>query len=335
MEKKVILPFEEQPYSLMYQGGAFSMGIIQANAKEDITPWLSSRYLNCWFSLAGGRHKFGYYLSESWPVTEGIMLHQYVRLFPSVLEELFCEDFLSFSKQMMDLGWYPHGLFNEQYIPGKRDYQKEYHVHDFLLIGYDDFEEVCYSVGYLEDGHFQKFSIPYSNMQQSILTMEDAKPTFNFWKLNKNAIFSLNIEKIILGLSEYLNSTISDEREKYDRSWGLEAVRNLGKYMMSCCEEQRSVDSRYTRGIMEHKNYMKMRVEYLLKHEYLSEKRYLELSEQVLKLSEKIHLLGLKYNITKNQNIGEHIVNLIEESICTELKYLPSVLSDLKSKEGE
>ena len=38
MKKKVILPFEDHPYSLTYHYIAFPMGIIQGNAKKDITP---------------------------------------------------------------------------------------------------------------------------------------------------------------------------------------------------------------------------------------------------------------------------------------------------------
>ena len=49
MKKKVLLPFEDKPYSQMYHGCAFSMGIIQGNAQKDLTPWLSSKYINCWY----------------------------------------------------------------------------------------------------------------------------------------------------------------------------------------------------------------------------------------------------------------------------------------------
>ena len=334
MKKKVILPFEDHPYSLMYQGGAFPAGIIQANAKEDITPWLSSRYINCWFDPKVA-NKFSYYLSENWPAAEGILLQQRINLFPGLLEKLFHEELFDLSKRMMDQGWYPHGNFNEEYIPGKAAYQKRRYGHDFMLIGYDDFEEVYFSVGYLGDGHFQKFPIPYENMKQSIQTLKHAKPVFNFWKLNPNAQFSFNLDKIILELSEYLDSTTSNEMYKYDRTWGIESLRVLGNHMLPLCKNQERIDLRYPRGLMEYKEYMKIRIEYLLQRGYLSKQNYLKNAEQVFQLAKNIHMLSIKYMLTGNVALGDRIYALIEQIIAKELEYLPNVLAELKSKQGE
>lgn len=65
MAKLIILPFEDKPIALMYQTCAFCMGIIQGNAKTDITPWLSSKFINCRFSPLA-KNKFIYYVFDRW-----------------------------------------------------------------------------------------------------------------------------------------------------------------------------------------------------------------------------------------------------------------------------
>ena len=50
MKRKIILPFDDYPIPSMYHNVAFPMGIIQGNAKGDITPWLCGKFLNCYFN---------------------------------------------------------------------------------------------------------------------------------------------------------------------------------------------------------------------------------------------------------------------------------------------
>ena len=61
MDKKIILPFEDNPYTTVYQTGAFPMGIIQANAKDkDIIPWLCGKFINY---RATTSEKFQFYIN--------------------------------------------------------------------------------------------------------------------------------------------------------------------------------------------------------------------------------------------------------------------------------
>ena len=88
MKKKVILPFDDNPYSLMYHGSAFPLGIIQGNATEDLTPWLSSKYINCWFAPTWG-NKFAYYVTDHWATGYKILLQQRIDLFPEQYDLIF------------------------------------------------------------------------------------------------------------------------------------------------------------------------------------------------------------------------------------------------------
>ena len=95
------------------------------------------------------------------------------------------------------------------------------------------------------------------------------------------------------------------------------------------------MDIRHTRGIMEHKFFMKMRIEYLLNHGYLSENDYLTLAEAVYREAERAHLLALKYDMTGRQSLVSGICSCLEEMHLTEKSYLTAVLKDLTVRTGK
>ena len=328
MKKKVLLPFEDNPYSQMYQGCAFSMGIIQGNAQKDLTPWLSSKYINCWY-YENLPNKFSYYFSDHWAVEDQILFHQSMDLSTDMFRALYGNDVLALFRKMLDMGFYPHGEFNEEYIPGKRSYQKYYHYHDYILIGYDDNAKQFVSAGYLMDRKYQRFFIPYENMRQSIETVQTGKFHCDFWKYNPNASFELNEKRLLQELSDYLECRITGKTFSANRACGLDAFVALAEHFVKTATEKQYIDDRYTKGVMEHKFYMKMRINYLLEKGYLKCLEYAEIADRVLKMSEKVHLMAMKYNYTGKFSIVEQICLLLNEMVGVEKDYLSRVLSEL------
>ena len=323
MKMQVILPFEDNPYTLMYHYTAFPMGIIQGNAKEDITPWLCGRHINCWFDKTW-INQFCICVSDNYGVSDGIITSENISVFPALLEELF-ENPLQLFRTMIDQGTYPNGSYNEEFIPGKYSYQKEYYSHDFLLIGYDDVEQSFISAGYLADRQFHRFSIPYESMAQAIKTMRASKCSYTFWRFQPNAVFRLNLSRIVSDLCDYLQSKTSLKIYSKKRIWGMEAVEQLIVFFA----ESECIDSRYTRGIMEHKFFMQMRMSYLFEKGYLKKESYCNLSTQIYKMSESVRMLSLKYNLTGNQSLIPKICETMREMQRLEREYLPAVLNDL------
>lgn len=76
VKKKVILPFENPPYSLMYHFHA----IIQGNAREDIMPWLCGKFMNCSFDKNPKViNRFINCSSDLWNANDSILLKQRFR----------------------------------------------------------------------------------------------------------------------------------------------------------------------------------------------------------------------------------------------------------------
>lgn len=328
MQRKVILSFENNPLSLMYHGTAFPIGIVQGNATTDVTPWLCGKYINCSFGPTF-INKFSISINDSWFVGDNILTQQRVDLYPQLYNSIFKKNIIFYFKKMICNNCYIHGSYNEEYIPNKDHYQKSYFSHNFLLIGYDDSKESFLSVGYLKGQKFARYYIPYDCMEQSIETLKNPKFSFNFWSYNSSYLYVLNMNRIILELDDYLHSRTSMKIFSKDRFWGIEAITQLAEYYLQHCNLSNGVDNRYTLGLREHKSFMYRRIEYLVNNGVLSDYSYLDNAEQVSKLSNDVHLLGIKFNLTARNNILQYIKQNISSMISIEKSYLYDVLSEL------
>lgn len=328
MKKKEILPFEDQPYSLMFHHTAFAMGMIQANAREDITPWLCGKYIN--WSL---HRQDPYYFSivqDERGLEERILLTQRQELFPKTYRAIF-GDIIEELKRAISLGNYPYGSYNEEFIPGKVHYQKRYYSHNYLLIGYDDSEQAFVSVGYLEDHRFQRYRIAYEDMRRALETLQSPKIVSELYRFNPDAKFELNLPRVTRELSNYLASvpTLGG-----DFDWGLSVYEKLTAFFDSLGNDGKPLDIRQTRGIMEHKFFIKMRVEYLLKQGYLCDEAALARAEEVYREAERTHLLALKYNLTGRVSLISGINDALHRMCEAERDYLPGVLDALEACKG-
>ena len=335
MKKRVCLPFEDQPYTLMYHNVAFPTGIIQGNTTGDILPWLCGKYINCLLhknSMAMNR--FNICVSDNWAVHDGILFRQRLDVFPEMFN-LICGDYVSFFRKMIAMGNYVNGTYNEEFIPGKSNYNKKYFSHDFLLIGYDDVTGNFISVGYLKDQKFQRFLIPYDNMRNAIVSMKQSKLCFDFLEYNSFAQYTLGMNRIISELNDYIFSTTSMKISLAGKYWGLDAIQHLGCVFEDNAQKGELIDVRYTRGLMEHKFFMQMRINYLHAHGYIDVAHARDLSEQIYKMSTQVYLLAIKYNISSNKTIGVNIKERINEIVQIEREYLPIVLEKLQKRAAE
>ena len=107
MQKQVLLPFEDHPYTLTYHNLAFPMGIIQANQTEDMTPWLCGKVLNCCFE-ENGWNQFVYNVTTPWFLDDKMFLHQRAELTPALLDGLL-GGLLPLLKNILQTGAYIHG----------------------------------------------------------------------------------------------------------------------------------------------------------------------------------------------------------------------------------
>jgi len=328
MKDKVLLPFDNNPLTIMYHYSAFAMGIIQANAKTDITPWFCRRYTNCSFDETYA-HKFSVSLTDHWSVYDGILLMQSISFHPDTYKKMGL-DLLQLMKQMLSDQSYIYGHYNEQYIPGKDSYGIKYRSHDFLLIGYDDAAQVFHSVGYMKDRKFHCYDISYENMLKALLTLQESTISLEFYSFNPNADFSANHEATLSRVDNYLDSNNGTDIHIGKHTYGVTAIADLAEYYRNKTKNPSAFDHRYTRGLMEHKKFMLMRLQYYADIGYLKNEKYLAEAKAVLSMANTVHLLGLKFVASKERNLLNRLCDIMVSLNEREKAYLPEALKEIR-----
>lgn len=331
MKKEILLPFEDDCYTLSYQCSAFPIGIIQANAQNDILPWLASKYINCSYHRG---NIFDICVTDKWFCLDEKLIFQCVNL----TKDLYIDqsvDIVELLRMMIDLRCYPNGMYNEEYICGKTNYKKSYFSHDYLLIGYNDEKRVFYSVGYLADGKFQRFSIPYDSMKQALETLKGTNIIFYFLKYNSDAQYTFHTDVFLQELFDYINSTTSVKVFRTDTYFGMQAICEMAKDLLINAEEKHRIDKRYLRALMEHKFLMVKRIEYLNNECGLTLSNIKEYAIQIHKMAETVHLLGIKYSITREFSIANRIVELIDKMLILEAEHLPLLYDRVKNAQED
>lgn len=127
----------------------------------------------------------------------------------------------------------------------------------------------------------------------------------------------------------YLFSEVPDSRELSDKTaYGTAAVLKTADHLQSLIDSYKPIDIRYSRGIMEHKFFMAKRIKYLNRIGVFNDVSLVQKADNIYEQSQRIHLLGIKYNMTGKSNFG--IKALIEKMTMEEKEYLPVVLSNLE-----
>ena len=107
-------------------------------------------------------------------------------------------------KQSIDNDIYIVLNINEQFLPHRQAYQKEYFRHDILIVGYDDEAETYITVGIDENMHYRKVMYSFLNIEKAYYSMQSEWDYEIFlFRFNKEYCYKMNKEKIKLQLENY------------------------------------------------------------------------------------------------------------------------------------
>ena len=315
------LPFEKKPYIVTYHNKAFPLGVIQGNAKFDLTPWIAGKFINCFFDESSANHKFNFYTFDSWGEKDGVNSSQTIRLDKKMFKELSI-DIIKTVKCLLDNGYYVHGSYNEKYIREKKPYEKYDYMHDYILIGYEE-DGILYSVGYTKYDRYEEFIISFDEYLDSLINSTNTYIDINTCKYHEEGNFSFNKSGFIQELSDYLSSNIPFSAYA-NKIYGLKAMEALKDFVVS---NDFKIDVRYIRAFMEHKLLMYLRISYVYRN---SSSAIVDKYQKAVDEAKKIHLLSLKFNITKNKEILKIIENSFNLILQLEKQLLPLIITDIE-----
>lgn len=322
-----LLPFPESPIFLSYHNRAFPFGVVQANSPEDITKWVCTKGVYCFFHPEQKMNKFCFAVDDLWSLEEGLMSQQTLQIKKEYLE-LFNIDLLQILKTAIDNGWYIHGGYNEKYVPGKLLFNQRDFMHDFLVIGYD--EKNFTSVGYVDDGRFKRFEIPIPDFMKAIVETTDGRTNINLFRYNTGAIPEPNIKRMVEDLNKYISTAKYFENPKQKPYLhGIAACIRLKEFFLQEIENGCAyVDRRYTLAFYEHKWILAKLVELFLNDG--DKYQYMEIANRNLEKAKTIHRLGLKISLGGNTSSINRIAELMNEIIVSEIEYIPSLIELLR-----
>lgn len=217
----------------------------------------------------------------------------------------------------LNSNYYSIIYLNEYYIPNRGSYnllEARYYMHESLIYGVDEEKEIFYCLGYNESYRYKKSEIPFKNLDMAFNDTHENNKLY-LLKLNNSYIdYSLEVPLIYKQLKEYYSSVNSYEENKIINSieildvtrkdflnaeYGLNALKYIASYIQNIIDGIAKMDLRCFFLLKEHKNFMIMRLEYLMTNYILKEKEGLDIISQyriVNKYTNIVFNLFLKYN---------------------------------------
>lgn len=178
---------------------------------------------------------------------------------------------------------------------------------------------------------FSVTEIPYTSMRDSLKTLADGKPVLLFYRFNSEADFSFDTLKTYTFLKDYLSSSNSLPQYTKGAVYGLEALDALREHYASL-HQKNSFDHRYSKGLMEHKRIMQMRINYLYQNLHISNSHCVACAKEAYELSCVLHNMGIRFKMLGDDHILKEINVIMQRMKSIELSYLPSVKNELERR---
>lgn len=311
------LPFNLKTETNTYQYEAFVSGILFAKNRKH-WPYFLSNYIRIVHYFNSGT-VLNYYADNPLLLNDGLIQDE-LAILPMVCAERGA-DIAAIAVNALENGKYVFGLYNEELVPEKRSYKVNYFVHDYLLYGYEG--DAFISAAYLKDQHYREFRLKMEDYNRAVFTQE-ANVYLHLFSYNEESSLGFDFEKVIKDTRAYLNSQkFTDDETIY----GLDAIKFFAKEIG---EDEIDLDVRSVCFLKEHKNLMRMRLEYMRDNGYISLSH--DVAEQYAEMAKRLHqgvMLAIKYNITHDKHILERLAQTLRESAEQDERVLGDILARL------
>lgn len=229
-------------------------------------------------------------------------------------------------------------------------YDSAIKYHDILIYGYDDARQVLYCSDFFSDGHYQRSTITYNQMENGFKNMKNHPDTLGIvliWKKQNTKYlnsYTNSVGIIYRGIQNYLEGTYPFSIYKYmeradlqDHKYGIEIYRVLVDYCKLLIEGKDDyLDYRMFDLLYQHKKVMNKRIQFIMAKGYLTESSFLEQTESMEKQAVIIRNTFLKYIMKPEQGMMIRIIEKLDvlrknEECCYE-KMLGTMAQTMKGQ---
>lgn len=277
-----ILPIVETPILNSYHNTAFSLSVLQSDYCKYSLDYIFDKAMNI-------RTKHDFNEDKFLDFTSKFFLYwNCFRFYPI---EPSKKNFLAILKKCINQGFYIYLEINEMYIPKRDAYLNYEYIHDLLIYGYD--ENGYYSIAYNNDWRYSTQIIAYKNLKDAYFDKSNKKP-FKILIFKPKKCYKINNKLALKKFIKYFEAKSSNT--------GIQVNQQMFEYMHLKMSINSIIDIRYFKVYKEHK---------MILFEYASafynNDKIIEILKQNYEISKKIFNCAIKYNLTKEDNIGNKI----------------------------
>lgn len=240
-----------------------------------------------------------------------------------------CLDCKSISKEILDingmsvvdfiikglhLGYYCDVWLDVFYIQGKIGYNTIHYSHGILIYGYDSIKSLFHTVSYDSNGLYRNIDVELKDFEKACSNEYLTKICLLKNKAGINAKYNKNL--ICEKLKHYLDSYHYEVDTSFNQNTPEQYVQynaclKFSEYIEKIMKNDEAIPVAAMYSYTEHKYIMAWRIQYIMGREILINEDLTQLHTNIAITSKRLLTLSLKYNMTKNQNCNDRIINMI------------------------
>ncbi|AIQ56962.1 hypothetical protein [Paenibacillus borealis] len=341
MSRKV-LPIKK-PLVKCYLYDACPLSIL-ANT-EDYLEWFYSNYIQlfCSKNILEDGYLFLEFYGKNQAFTSPWLQNQHLSGYALVKTQ---QDIIKFIIDNIDLGYYFYGHLDDFYVPFRMGYRTFHYLHDLMIYGYDEEENVFLVMAYDKNALFGHFEISFDTFKQGFsldYSMTTNKPYWYDWvylfKFNNHGQYNFDLKLVEELLHDYLFGINTSEKHRAssnpwpneNKAFGMEVYQYLKMYFMHLLNRKIEFDIRITSILVEHKRSMLGRIKYIHEKGYLQGleplyERYVEVEKTFITFQG----LMIKYRVTGKRACIDKIINSLDDIAQKEKMILSELLKKIE-----
>ena len=235
---------------------------------------------------------------------------------------------------------YVHTMLNYYYVPSSVRYKRLNLLHDMLIYGYDLDEKVFYIADFFRNGKYCYEVISFSDFEQAFNTYNIAtnhdylNGLIYLYNVNKNCDYEFSIHNITSSIKAYLDNSIPEYWDKYNRKnsenivFNREVYNTLINYITAKMDDRSEIDIRPFFLLADHKKMMCLRIRYLCEQGYFKHNSQNENQlDEIERKAKTLVTVIIKYNITRNESCKSKAIALMNHIDKTEYDVLKQYIN--------
>lgn len=322
--------------------GGVRLGIILGQNSPNVTNWFYNNHIqllstNLTLSHGGIDHLIQFQSFKDY--TYRFFLKE-IEINEQINRDINRLNVLDYILSYINAGYYVQAYVDVSKIHGIRYDSKKPMAHSFFITGYDLNELCLFHWDYDEQGKFHKLDTSMDDFLEAFCSDElgrdlqrkglAKKYYFKLYKFEDRE-YPFSLDYLVDQFQAYINSkNISYYSEPFlygeNICFGMDCWNNVEQYINGV---ENYIDERLLKVILEHKQVMKKRIDFLLEKNFLKNIEIMQQYNKLEEMAKKFQILGLKYNLVNKTEYLDAIKKNIEEMRVYEYKLYQELINIL------